>query len=127
MGRCRKDLHDFDNSKYLQCPFCKKVRQSSPNERLKAVLSARRWRKQNPKLASFYKKSRRIAQMQRTPKWLSKEEKLAIKQFYLNCPKDYHVDHIVPLRGETISGLHVLSNLQYLPGVENLIKGNKYE
>jgi hypothetical protein len=66
---------------------------------------------------------RRASQLQRTPKWADLE---AIKQFYLNCPKGYHVDHIVPLKGANISGLHVLNNLQYLSASENLSKGNKY-
>lgn len=43
-----------------------------------------------------YAKTRKL----RTPKWLSKEEKQAIKEFYLNCPNGYHVDHIIPLQGK---------------------------
>jgi hypothetical protein len=61
--------------------------------------------------------------LKRMPPWANKE---AIKQFYRNCPAGYHVDHIIPLRGRKVSGLHVMENLQYLLAKENLSKGNKF-
>lgn len=62
----------------------------------------------------------------RIPSWHS-TEKEAVAEFYENCPEGYHVDHIIPLQGEYVSGLHTLNNLQYLPAKENLDKSNKFD
>lgn len=61
--------------------------------------------------------------LHRTVPW---SELSKIKEFYNNCPSGHHVDHIIPLNGKVVSGLHVLNNLQYLPAQENCAKGNKY-
>jgi hypothetical protein len=68
--------------------------------------------------------NRRAAQKQRTPKWADHER---MTEIYLKCPDGYHVDHIVPLQGKTVSGLHVPENLQYLPQFTNQSKGNRFE
>lgn len=81
------------------------------------------WREKNwPKYLAYLKaKKRRFKQA--TPPW---SETDLIKEFYLKCPEGFHVDHIIPLNGKNVSGLHVLSNLQYLPAKKNLQKSNKY-
>lgn len=83
----------------------------------------RAWSKKNPGSIRAIQARRRAAKLKRTPLW---SERAEIKEFYQNCPVGHHVDHIVPLQGETVSGLHVLSNLQYLTAKENISKGNKF-
>ncbi len=68
-------------------------------------------------------RNREIAKLQRTPAWANKE---AISFFYKYCPEGYHVDHKIPLQGKAVSGLHVETNLQWLPALANLGKGNKF-
>lgn len=69
---------------------------------------------------------RELSKINATPKWLSKAQVEEIKNFYLQRPDGYHVDHIVPLKGKNVSGLHVPWNLQYLPALENIKKRNKF-
>lgn len=85
---------------------------------------ANAWVKRNLKYCSFQCSKRRAKLLQAIPKWADLE---AIEEFYKNRPEDCHVDHIIPLQGKNVCGLHVLNNLQYLPAAENLRKSNKYE
>lgn len=91
----------------------------------KVALSKKRWAVANKQ--SVLAKTRRYqaAKYNQCPKWLTKEQINEIKQFYLNCPKGYEVDHIIPLRNPNINGLHVIWNLQYLEKNQNRKKSNK--
>lgn len=85
--------------------------------------SYRRWSPEYRKYRITLSLLRHRRIKQSIPLWA---EKNAIIEFYRNRPEGYHVDHIVPLNGKTVSGLHVLANLQYLPAAENLSKSNKF-
>lgn len=69
-------------------------------------------------------RKRQAAKLKRTPKWA---DLTAIRAFYEARPKGLVIDHIVPLRGRTVSGLHVLNNLQYLTEADNLAKNNLFD
>lgn len=71
----------------------------------------------------FNSKQYKLALQERTPSWVDLDK---IHEIYRQCPPGYHVDHIVPLRGDLVSGLHVEWNLQYLSPEENMAKGNKF-
>lgn len=152
-----KDLSNFgkdssrpDGLKY-NCKSCKKkqgeawfqenkARRSKTNgawyKRNKAekAKKAKVWQKSNKHKVNAISAKYRSAKLQRTPKWLTEEQEAAIEMFYLQA-KDceavsgqmYHVDHIVPLQGENVSGLHVPWNLQVLPSDVNITKSNKYD
>jgi hypothetical protein len=62
--------------------------------------------------------------IQAMPYWVNKQE---IRTIYNNCPEGYQVDHIIPLRGNYVCGLHVPWNLQYLSISDNNAKSNSHE
>jgi 5-methylcytosine-specific restriction endonuclease McrA len=69
-----------------------------------------------------------------TPSWLTQEDIIKIRCYYQVAQMrnresgiKWHVDHIVPLRGKTVSGLHVPWNLQVIPARDNIRKGNKHD
>jgi len=89
-------------------------------EKLRARV--KKWRKENPDAYKRQKMSRLHTLILQTPKWVDLK---AIEDIYVNCPPGMTVDHIIPLKGKDVSGLHVPWNLQYLPGIENSKKSNK--
>jgi hypothetical protein len=85
-------------------------------------------------LIAAYEAKRRAIKLQRTPKWLTAHDVKVIDGFYSisamltrENKESWHVDHIIPLRGKLVSGLHVPSNLQVMRGLENIGKNNRYE
>lgn len=69
-----------------------------------------------------------------TPAWLSDAQKKEIESFYAEAQfiseatgVKYHVDHIVPLHGKNVCGLHLPWNLQVITASENRIKSNSLE
>jgi hypothetical protein len=63
---------------------------------------------------------------QATPIWANRKAIIAIYRQCVDMGNEWHVDHIVPIAGKNVCGLHVHWNLQIIPAKENLVKNNKF-
>ena len=92
------------------------------------------YKKLYPSKVNALSKKRKAGKKQRTPAWLTDidfermetQYKLAYYLTKLTGTK-YHVDHIVPLHGKNVSGLHTPTNLQVIPAILNLKKGVSFQ
>lgn len=89
------------------------------------------WVKQNPEKHAARQAERKARKNQASPPWLTEEQRQASSDMYKLAKKfkdtfglQYHVDHIIPLKGKTVCGLHVPWNLQILEASLNLKKSN---
>jgi hypothetical protein len=75
---------------------------------------------------------RAATKLKQTPSWLTEDDYWVMEQAYELATLRtklfgfaWHVDHIVPLQGELVSGFHTPCNLQVIPALDNLRKGNR--
>lgn len=125
--RGRKEIRAEEARKYRETSG-DKVREyrrlyyQENNERLREY--RKNYIKENPWFNRAASSRKRALIRERMPAWADIEE---LKMFYKNCPEGMVVDHVVPLKGKNISGLHIASNLQYLAPGDNTKKSNKYD
>lgn len=133
----RSKLWRINNrEKYLAC---KKLYRTNNPDKVKAYNASRdpienrlrssRWKKANLAKTAANEANRRARKIQATPFWANKD---LIEYFYIKAKfmtwftgVPHEVDHIVPLRGKNVCGLHVENNLQVIPEIENVKKGNR--
>lgn len=131
------------------CVECANVaaNKTKAKDRQKYVTTSVEWGRRNPNKMAQYQRTKntkcpgqrnlwtvnyRTAKAERMPTWLNDAEIFEMECVYKYCAGlrnvglDYHVDHVVPLRGDNVSGLHVSWNLQVIPGHENMSKGNTF-
>lgn len=142
--KSEKALPEFYKNKHkplgltYECKECvKAIRLSRDKEKNKEAcrkyyLSNKEvWYKNMP-LRAYHQAKRRSVKLNATPDWLSESQKEEILNLYWLSQdlcrvtgEEYHVDHIIPLQGKLVCGLHVPWNLQVLPSDINFAKGNK--
>jgi hypothetical protein len=89
----------------------------------------RRWRQENADKKNATSAKRRAAKLQRTPAWANQEEITIwyeVAEVLSRSGVKFHVDHVVPLQGKIVSGLHVSENMQVLPASLNISKHNQW-
>lgn len=93
----------------------------------------RAWVERNRGQKNALSAARRARIKQAMPPWLTSDDKAAIKALYDHAAElsrstgtKHHVDHIIPLNGELVSGLHVPGNLRVITASENSRKRNKF-
>ena len=92
------------------------------------------WKDNNRDLIRMYWQKRYAAKKNAYPSWMGEDERFFLKEIYELCELrnrvtgvKWEVDHVVPLQGKAVCGLHVPWNLQVITAKENRAKGNRFE
>ena len=100
----------------------------------KVAASKLKYAQENKHIINAAVARRKAAKLQRTPGWLTEFDKLKTKCLYSiaamltrDNKEPWHVDHVIPLQGDLVSGLHIPSNMQVMRGIENVSKKNTFE
>ena len=136
-----KEIDDFHNrkdtkdGKSYRCKECASTltKQWQKDNKEAYNKKNRNWRRGNEKFRAYHcsrQNKRRADKLNATPKWADLKAIEGIYEMSRLLSKSwgeaYHVDHIVPLKGVTICGLHCEDNLQVITAKENLTKSNKF-
>ena len=120
----------YQNNRESKLEYSKKYREENKEVCAQRVKD---WESRNLDRCRSRHNRRRAAKLNAIPTWLTEEQKLQIDLTYTHARdcevvsgEKYHVDHIVPLQGKNVCGLHVPWNLQVLPADLNMSKGNKF-
>lgn len=110
------------------------VRKYQENNQEKEKERRRKWSRNNPDKVARKASERRARTFRAMPHWLTDADRAAIAAKFTEAKRlsretgiKHHVDHEVPLKGKTVSGLHVPWNLQVIPASENHRKWNKFD
>lgn len=85
--------------------------------------ASKKRRAEKPWMNTYYTRKYNTLKAKSLPPWANLD---AIRLIYKNRPKGFAVDHIIPLQGKLVCGLHVENNLQYLTKEDNSQKHCKF-
>ena len=98
-----------------------------------SIIAAREYRQNNKDKITFWSRYRQLVKLERVPKWVDSKERWMIEEIYILARLrtkltgvPWQVDHIIPLQGNLVSGLHTANNLQVILRKDNQSKGNKF-
>lgn len=122
-----KEFHDSTKDKYY--PMARARRDNNEYRKKHAERNlARYYKDKHYAFASSGK--RRARKLNATPSWANSKSIRAFYKTALHLSETtgltYHVDHIIPLQGKLVCGLHVENNLQVIPEFDNISKGNRF-
>lgn len=102
------------------------IKRAKNREKISA--SSAKYARANLDKRRAYTAKRHAARLRALPPWRGEwDVTKANEAIYEGAPQGMHVDHIVPLQGDAVCGLHVPWNLQILPPAENIRKGNRFD
>ena len=122
----------FHASQTYICKPCKNSRDNAYRlaDPEKNAARKKKWRDNNKGLTNANTAKRKACKLQQTPSWSETEEIAELYSWAAHLQKvtgiQMHVDHVVPLQGKHVSGLHCVDNLKVITAKENLTKGNKH-
>ena len=124
--KCRDIYHA---TKHL--PRVQEVRRRYYEANKEKILEGKkRWKKANADRVHEHTRARQAGLKSATPAWVNREALTAIysqrQEVEARTGVAHHVDHIIPLNHPDVCGLHVPWNLQVIPAVDNMCKGNKF-
>lgn len=132
LERINKVQKEYDAKKYPERRTYYQERYKAQKDRI--AEQTRLWRLKNAHINAKKESKRRAAKLQRIPIWLTKDDHWLIEETYSLAALrtkmfgfPWHVDHVLPLQGKVVSGLHVPLNLRVITGRENAVKHNRYE
>lgn len=128
-------ISDQRRERYLANYERERLQQTTYAKQNRDTLNAcqRKWKSLNKGKVNAATRKRQASKLKATPPWLTEKQLHDITVVYTACSnvtdrtgKPHHVDHIVPLQGKNICGLHVPWNLAILPAAMNMAKSNTH-